>query len=331
MGNEEIKKVCKKCKEEKALVNFKKNIKLKTGYEGSCKSCVKIRDVKNRKKVIDSKKESVDFKTCRSCTTEKEICEFSINLSKKDGYDIYCRACLKIKSSKIRGSLKNTPDCKKCNKCEEIKDKSCFNKTNSSIDNLCYLCKECLSISNKEKYKVTREINLEKQSARRKIHKQNNPEQLKEKDRKAREKNKEYSKDYSKIYSKNRRLEDPLFKLAGNLRTRIKTSFLKANHNKTSKTKDIIGCSWEEFKNHIESQFLNWMTWENYGNCETNEYECSWHLDHIIPISYAKTEEDVYLLNHWSNFQPLCSKTNLEKNKTLRSVYNLELGIEATE
>jgi hypothetical protein len=73
------------------------------------------------------------------------------------------------------------------------------------------------------------------------------------------------------------------------------------------------------------------MTWDNYGEVCGNspEYNCSWDLDHIIPISCAKTEEEVYLLNHWSNFQPLCSKVNRwEKKNILYSVYNLELNIE---
>jgi hypothetical protein len=49
------------------------------------------------------------------------------------------------------------------------------------------------------------------------------------------------------------------------------------------------------------------MTLENHGNCE----EC-WHIDHKIPISSAKTEEEIIKLNHFSNLQPLCSKYNRE-------------------
>ena len=72
------------------------------------------------------------------------------------------------------------------------------------------------------------------------------------------------------------------------------------------------------------------MNWDNYGNvCEILEYNCSWDLDHIIPISSAKTEEEVYTLNHWSNFQPLCSKINrTDKKDMIYPVYNLELKIE---
>ena len=75
------------------------------------------------------------------------------------------------------------------------------------------------------------------------------------------------------------------------------------------RTKDILGCSFEEFKIYIESKFEDWMTWENKG-LYNGEYNHGWDLDHIIPISSAKTEEEVYKLNHYSNFQPLCSKIN---------------------
>ena len=87
--------------------------------------------------------------------------------------------------------------------------------------------------------------------------------------------------------------------------------------------------SWQEFKNHIESQFESWMSWDNYGNvCETLEPNCSWDLDHIVPVSLAETKEDVYVLNHWSNFQPLCSFKNRNiKRDNVYPLTNLELKI----
>ena len=48
------------------------------------------------------------------------------------------------------------------------------------------------------------------------------------------------------------------------------------------------------------------MFWDNHGTY--------WHLDHIIPISWAKSEEEVYKLNHYTNFQPLSAFENLAKN-----------------
>ena len=51
------------------------------------------------------------------------------------------------------------------------------------------------------------------------------------------------------------------------------------------------------------------MNWENRG-LYNGELNYGWDLDHIIPICKAKTDEEVYKLNHYTNFQPLCSKIN---------------------
>ena len=58
------------------------------------------------------------------------------------------------------------------------------------------------------------------------------------------------------------------------------------------------------FKKKIEKKFIEGMSWDNHGE---------WHIDHITPISYANTEEDVLKLNHFSNFQPLWEFDNLSK------------------
>lgn len=75
-------------------------------------------------------------------------------------------------------------------------------------------------------------------------------------------------------------------------------------YNKRSKTFKILGVTFDEFKIYIENLFREGMSWSNYGE---------WHLDHKVPISWAKTEEEVYKLNHYSNFQPLWASENTNK------------------
>ena len=75
-----------------------------------------------------------------------------------------------------------------------------------------------------------------------------------------------------------------------------------------------MGCSFEEFKIYLESKFESWMTWDNKG-LYNGDLDYGWDIDHIIPISTAKTEEELIKLNHYSNLQPLCSKTNRDTKR----------------
>lgn len=78
---------------------------------------------------------------------------------------------------------------------------------------------------------------------------------------------------------------------------------------KNNKTEIILGCSFEEFKLYLESKFEDWMNWENRG-LYNGEFNYGWDIDHIIPLSIAKSEEELIKLNHYTNLQPLCSKIN---------------------
>ena len=130
------------------------------------------------------------------------------------------------------------------------------------------------------------------------------------------EKSKQYFKDNQKLKQeknnkryKERRYNDPIFKLSTNLKRNIRGILKKNGFSKNSKTLNILGCSYDDFKKHIESLWEPWMNWGNYGLYNGTE-EYGWDIDHIIPSSSAITEEDVYKLNHFSNLQPLCSYIN---------------------
>ena len=78
----------------------------------------------------------------------------------------------------------------------------------------------------------------------------------------------------------------------------------------------MVGCSYEEFSKYIESQFEYWMTWENHG-LYTGIYNDTWQYDHIIPVSTGTSIDEITKLNHYTNFQPFCSKKNLEKSNKI--------------
>lgn len=110
-------------------------------------------------------------------------------------------------------------------------------------------------------------------------------------------------------WSRNKKKTCPLFRLSTRIRKTIAHSIKNSGLKKSKRTEEILGCSFEFFKAHIESQFQPWMTWDNRG-LFNGTIDFGWDLDHIIPMSSAKTEEDVLRLNHYSNFQPLCGFVN---------------------
>jgi len=69
---------------------------------------------------------------------------------------------------------------------------------------------------------------------------------------------------------------------------------------KSHRTKDILGMEWDEFREYIESMFEPWMTWDNHGHGRGK-----WALQHIIPKTFAETEDDIYRLNYYKNLMPM--------------------------
>ena len=113
-------------------------------------------------------------------------------------------------------------------------------------------------------------------------------------------------KKYHKEYCLRKRKEDINFRLACNLRSRM-TLAIKDNWKSGSTIRDL-GCSIVELKRHLEDQFDDNMSWDNYGLD-------GWHIDHIVPLaSFNLTDEDQFKKAcHYTNLQPLWAKDNLSK------------------
>ena len=167
---------------------------------------------------------------------------------------------------------------------------------------------------NKEKHKQNmkrwKDANKEKIKEYNKNYNNANKEKIKEQHNIWNEANKEKIKEQSKNRIKQRYYNEPLFKLSHSLRALLFDSFKRHNSKKPKRTEDILGCSITEFKQYIESKFEPWMNWENKGSRKVIEPNQYWDIDHIIPLSSAKTEEDIVKLNHYTNLQPLCSYHN---------------------
>ena len=102
---------------------------------------------------------------------------------------------------------------------------------------------------------------------------------------------------------------------ANNESFRIMTSIRVSVRNclngkkKPKSTLDILGCSISFFRDHLEKQFRDGMTWDNYGKY--------WHLDHIKPLSTfddLTNDDQLFKAQHYTNIQPLLAHENLAKN-----------------
>lgn len=210
--------------------------------------------------------------------------------------------------------------CKKCN-LEKSLSEFYFRKDSGKHRNSCI---ECEKNRLKQYYSENTEARKEFSS---KYYKENKEEcNRKLAEYRKTENRKSYTKNYNKKYinenretlNKKYKLKketNPLFKLKENIRGLISVKFKNQGYKKSSKTAQILGCSFEEFKIHIENQFKPWMNWSNHGLY--SETEKKWQLDHIIPASSAKDEAELIQLNHYTNFQPLCAKENLYKSNKI--------------
>lgn len=213
---------------------------------------------------------------------------------------------------------------KVCSKCKQ--DKLLTEYYPIKCKGISYLCAKCITCYT-EYYETKKEDILLKSKKHYETNKENilitqkkyykdNKKDILSKVKSYQKTNKDKLSKKRNITLKNKRNINHIFKLSGNIRTAVGNSIKRNNSAKKTKTTDILGCSFTELKRYLETQFLPWMSWYNYGKYNgTLDY--GWDIDHIIPISSAITEQELLKLNHHSNLQPLCSKINrdIKKNK----------------
>jgi hypothetical protein len=217
------------------------------------------------------------MKSCSKCKIEKEFTLFHKSSRNKCGYRSQCISC--------------ENEYKEANK-DKLKEYFKNRVYDSSVKKEYYLLnKESILISRKEYYQNNKESKLEYQKEYNKNNKENR-----------------------NLYLNERRKNDPLFKLITNVRNLIYNSFYYNGYSKNSKTEELLGCSFEELKQHLESKFEPWMDWNNRV-LYNGELNYGWDIDHIIPLSSVNEENDIIKLNHYTNLQPLCSKVNRDIKK----------------
>ena len=160
--------------------------------------------------------------------------------------------------------------------------------------------------------KKWRDSNKEYMSNKSKTWYEQNKEHRKEYLKEYRKNNVDKIRQIKRDYERNRKARDPLYKLISNFRTAIYTVLKESNVDKYGHYFDILQYTPEQLITHLELQFKDTMSWDNYGE---------WHVDHKLPITHFNISEmgDEEFMRCWSldNLQPMWGIENIRKsNKT---------------
>ena len=176
---------------------------------------------------------------------------------------------------------------KKCSTCNETKSYFDFYKNKNNKDGYEYYCKPCKTAQrakNKEVDKRYYQKHKEERIIKNRAYEIANREKVRENHR---------------VYMQQKR-KDPKFKLQQAIRALINFHLKE----KSKKTNEYLGCSYEEYVIYLEQQFDQNMNWENYGK---DKY---WEIDHIQPLS----KEGSF---HYTNTRPYpISKNRSKGNKS---------------
>ena len=209
------------------------------------------------------------YKKCRICGEMKEVTEFHKKKEAPDGVRNECKVCVKD----IQKKYKEAPD---------------FKEKRKKYDENRYTEKKEEILEHKKEYYLDNRDDILKQKA---VYR-NKPEN--------RLRNNEYIKNYrvenkEKFYKYRR---DNTHIIAW--RSVLYSTLDRLGTSKQGHTIDMLGYSALELKNHITSQFISGMTWENHGE---------WHIDHIKPVISFTTTEDIKIVCALSNLRPLWATT----------------------
>ena len=163
------------------------------------------------------------------------------------------------------------------------------------------ICRECTykrwnswNRDNKHKLKETRKKYYNNNKQKWKKYADNLSEETKQNIKKAKNK-----------LDKEKRQSNSLYKLKKQIKSLVYNYTIGKGFLKSTKTFEIVGCTAEELQRYLQQTAI-----KHYGFFNKNT---PYHIDHIIPIASAKTQEEVLKLNHYSNLQYLTPEDNLRK------------------
>jgi hypothetical protein len=228
-------------------------------------------------------------KICNTCCTTKPLSDYTVNKRYKHGTENKCKDCFKEYLSGKKDKL------------QEAQRK--WREKNPE-----YMKEYGQKPEQKEYHQEYYKEHAQEYKDRKKQWRAENPEQEAETRQKYVEENRDKLNEYHRKWKKEKRRNDPLYKLVSNVRGRIRyelNTLLKGK--KTKRTCEYLGCQIDELKPHLEYKFTGEMSWENYGSL--------WHIDHIIPCAAWNLQDEFENMCCWNyrNLQPLLSHENQSK------------------
>ena len=188
---------------------------------------------------------------------------------------------------------------KVCTICKELKPINEFRPNKSWFASECRLCHN----ANNRKYAT---LNKKKEALRHKIYKENNRDK------------------WRIAHAKSQRIRNakryPKDLIATTIRSKVWRQLTTGKYGK--RTFELLGYSVEDLMGHLEKQFKEGMSWNNFGD---------WHIDHIIPKSVFNVSnyDDLDFKRCWAlnNLQPLWATENYIKRDKLTKPFQPSLNI----
>ena len=193
-----------------------------------------------------------------------------------------------------------------CNICNIEKDieQFSFKKDKNGKYYMHHYCKECEKEINKKYYnkeKIKQKNKLYRQQNKEKIKKYYNNEYLKKWRKENPDKVKKHIENMHKKIN-----NDLILKMKVLARDNVRNAFRRKGYSKNTKTIEILGCNHNTFIRHLLKTFKNNYGYEYNGTDKV-------HIDHIIPLVTAKTEDEIIKLCNYKNLQLLKAEDNIKK------------------
>lgn len=272
-------KLCIKCEEDLPIDMFEiTKGKNKEYYRNKCKGCRLIETQQQRNKRKEMKKEIITHKVCVECSSNLEISEFNKKTLSKDGYDKVCRKCYKSIRHKTKQNIIVKSEIIYCTKCKLTKPNTDFRTNARSSTGYFKTCNSCWK---------PKEWNKNKQKQSEAKYVKNNPQKIKEKNK--------------------RQAKMPQRQIKSRIQKRIRCALESINQNKNNKTTEYVGCDISYLKKWLEFQFNDDINWNNMNE---------WHIDHVSPcrifdLTNVNQQKECF---NWQNLRPCLAKENLEKS-----------------